>query len=411
MKKYSILFCLFLQLAMAFAQAPEKMSYQAVVRNNNNVLVSNHAVGMRISILQASATGTAVYTETQTPTTNANGLIAIEIGTGTVVTGSFANIDWANGPYFVKTETDPNGGTAYTLSASNQLLSVPYALYAKTAGNGSSLPSGGTYGQTLYKCNGNIQWGPCLPLVQTNQVSSISNDSTNIDAIVLKSGGAPILESGIVWSTSSAPTINNNKLVNTNQNVSFSLSITGLSANTTYYVRAYAINEAGINYGNELSFTSAKFQLRQLFAGGIIFYLDSTKEHGLVCANASIGSYEWGCSNSNVGWGTSINFGSGLSNTQNIMAACSGSNVAAKVARGITLNGYTNWYLPSVGELLMIKQNVSNFNVGPTGVFWSSSEDNQVYAKRVALYNSTTNNPNSYDTKYTANPVLPIRAF
>jgi hypothetical protein len=93
------------------------------------------------------------------------------------------------------------------------------------------------------------------------------------------------------------------------------------------------------------------------------------------------------------------------------MAACSGSNVAAKVARGITLNGYTNWYLPSVGELLMIKQNVSNFNVGPTGVFWSSSEDNQVYAKRVALYNSTTNNPNSYDTKYTANPVLPIRAF
>ncbi len=159
MKKYSILFCLFLQLAMAFAQAPEKMSYQAVVRNNNNVLVSNHAVGMRISILQGSATGTAVYTETQTPTTNANGLIAIEIGTGTVVTGSFTNIDWANGPYFVKTETDPNGGTNYTLTASNQLLSVPYALYAKTAGNaGSGLPSGAQQGQSLTMCDGLVVW-------------------------------------------------------------------------------------------------------------------------------------------------------------------------------------------------------------------------------------------------------------
>ena len=156
MKKYSILFCLFLQLAFAFAQAPEKMSYQAVVRNNNNVLVSNHAVGMRISILQGSATGTAVYTETQTPTTNAIGLIAIEIGTGTLVTGTFANIDWANGPFFVKTETDPNGGTAYTLTASNQLLSVPYALHSKTALNG--VPSGGQQGQTLTICEGNPVW-------------------------------------------------------------------------------------------------------------------------------------------------------------------------------------------------------------------------------------------------------------
>jgi uncharacterized protein (TIGR02145 family) len=153
MKKYLILFCLFLQLAMAFAQAPEKMSYQAVVRNNNNVLVSNHAVGMRISILQGSATGTAVYSETQTPTTNANGLIAIEIGTGTVVTGTFSNIDWANGPYFVKTETDPNGGTAYTLTASNQLLSVPYALYAK-----NGVPSGGQQGQSLTMCEGQLIW-------------------------------------------------------------------------------------------------------------------------------------------------------------------------------------------------------------------------------------------------------------
>jgi len=88
---------------------------------------------MKISILQGSTTGTVEYAETQTPTTNANGLVSIEIGEGTVVAGIFSAIDWANGPYFIKTETDPTGGTSYTITGTSQLLSVPYALHAKTA--------------------------------------------------------------------------------------------------------------------------------------------------------------------------------------------------------------------------------------------------------------------------------------
>src|SRR5690554_5892968 len=119
--------------ASVWAQAPEKMSYQAVVRDGSNALVSSTAVGMQISILQGSATGTAVYVETQTPTSNINGLVSLEIGSGTVVSGDFTTIDWANGPYFIKTETDPTGGTSYTITGTSQLLSVPYALHAKTA--------------------------------------------------------------------------------------------------------------------------------------------------------------------------------------------------------------------------------------------------------------------------------------
>ncbi len=120
------------------AQSPQKISYQAIIRNASNTLVTNATVGMQISILQTTSTGTAVYVEAQAPTTNANGLVSIEIGTGTVVSGDFTTIDWANDSYFIKTEIDPAGGTNYTITGTSQLLSVPYALHAKTAESLSS---------------------------------------------------------------------------------------------------------------------------------------------------------------------------------------------------------------------------------------------------------------------------------
>ncbi|OFX58807.1 MAG: hypothetical protein A2046_05535 [Bacteroidetes bacterium GWA2_30_7] len=133
MKKLFTVLAAVILTASVFAQSPDKMSYQAVIRNLSNNLVTSTAVGMQISILQGSTSGTAVYVETQTPTTNANGLISIEIGAGTVQSGDFTTIDWANGPYFIKTETDIAGGTNYTITGTSQLLSVPYALHAKTA--------------------------------------------------------------------------------------------------------------------------------------------------------------------------------------------------------------------------------------------------------------------------------------
>tara|TARA_B100000809_G_scaffold241111_1_gene264023 strand:+ start:1757 stop:2782 length:1026 start_codon:yes stop_codon:yes gene_type:complete len=133
MKNLYALFIVVLLTANVFAQAPEKMSYQAVVRDPGNALVTTQAVGMQISILQGGATGTAVYIETQTPSTNINGLVSIEIGSGTVVLGTFNTIDWNNGPYFIKAETDPTGGATYTITGTSQLMSVPYALHANTA--------------------------------------------------------------------------------------------------------------------------------------------------------------------------------------------------------------------------------------------------------------------------------------
>ena len=115
------------------AQTPQAFKYQAVARDlSGNVLAAKN-VSFRISILQGSAAGTSVYSEKHTKTTNAFGLVDLEIGNGSSPTGSFSAIDWAGNTYFLKVEMDPNGGSAYQLMGTSQLLSVPYAIQAEKA--------------------------------------------------------------------------------------------------------------------------------------------------------------------------------------------------------------------------------------------------------------------------------------
>jgi len=130
MKKVFTLLTALVLTVSVWAQSPQKMSYQAVMRNSSEALITSTAIGMRISIIQGSASGIPVYVETQSTTTNINGLASIKIGDGMAETGTFAAIDWANGPYFIKTETDPAGGTDYTIAGTSELMSVPYALFS-----------------------------------------------------------------------------------------------------------------------------------------------------------------------------------------------------------------------------------------------------------------------------------------
>ena len=137
---------LLLTSQLIFAQSPDVLNYQAVIRNASGELMRNATIGMQISILQGATDGTAVYTEQRTLQTNNNGLVTVQIGAATqnstktsesnvstVVNGDFSAIDWGNGPYFIKVETDPAGGSNYTITGISQLLSVPYALHAKDA--------------------------------------------------------------------------------------------------------------------------------------------------------------------------------------------------------------------------------------------------------------------------------------
>ena len=140
MKKLVLLLLAFVTVSLtALAQSPEGFKYQAVVRNASNVILANQAVGLRMIIQQGSIGGTSVYSETFAVTTNANGLVNVEIGNGSVLSGTFASIDWANGPYFIETAVDAAGGTAYSVMGTSQLMSVPYALYAKTSGSTQNL--------------------------------------------------------------------------------------------------------------------------------------------------------------------------------------------------------------------------------------------------------------------------------
>ncbi|SFZ94047.1 hypothetical protein SAMN05428642_103534 [Flaviramulus basaltis] len=132
--KYLLTFFLFLAFSLSiFAQTPEKMSYQAIIRNSDNALVIDSNVSLKILIRQGSPNGTAVYEENHVVSTNTNGLVTLEIGTGNAVQGNFTNIAWDQEMHFIETQVDPTGGSNYNIVGVSQLLSVPYALHAKSA--------------------------------------------------------------------------------------------------------------------------------------------------------------------------------------------------------------------------------------------------------------------------------------
>ena len=133
-------------LSNVIAQTPQLMSYQAVIRDASNNLVINQSVGIRVSLLQGSSTGTLTYEEIYNPNpqTNSNGLVTLAIGGGISLHGIFSGISWADGPYFIKIETDPTGGTNYTIIGTSQLLSVPYSLYSANGTSGATGPTGVT---------------------------------------------------------------------------------------------------------------------------------------------------------------------------------------------------------------------------------------------------------------------------
>jgi hypothetical protein len=255
-------------------------------------------------------------------------------------------------------------------------------------------------GETGVDCGGPCE--PCntevvtTPTVVTVSVTNITATKAESGGVVTSDGNADITSAGVCWSTSPNPTAADSHTNDLPFPDSYTSSMERLNVNTTYYIKAFAINSAGIAYGNEVSFTTDSIlRIGDLYGGGIVFYLDSTHVHGYICAENNQGTtVEWGCLSTNVTGSTGMFVGTGETNTNAIATANCGAGGAAVLCYNLVLNEYSDWFLPSHDELRFMAFNLSAAGMGNFGsnTFWSSSQSNSVGAYSVNFPSATTFN-------------------
>ena len=231
-----------------------------------------------------------------------------------------------------------------------------------------------------------------IPRLSTDSVSGITHNSAQSGGKISSNGGAEITAKGLCWSTSPNPTLANAFSIEGTGSGNFSGSISGLLIGTFYYVRAYATNNIGTAYGTQVSFsTISSLTIGSTFEGGIIFYLDSSNQHGLLCAPSDqVIATNWGCPNTQIAGADGSAIGTGAQNTIDIVNGCSMTDdYAAILCDSLVLNGYSDWFLPSKEELKAIYNNLKLSGIGSltNNAYWSSSEMTSVFAWQVIFAN------------------------
>jgi hypothetical protein len=202
-------------------------------------------------------------------------------------------------------------------------------------------------------------------VITLNDFHDVMGNSAIVNGSIVSDGGFPVISSGLCWSTSSNPTTSDNK------NNLLNATISGLVPNTLYYARAYATNSAGTGYGNEISFNSG-YLMGTDYAGGLVFYNDGTG-HGYCCAQTDFEA-SWGCDG--IFMNTKDSLGYGISNTYTIVSNCNETGIAARRCYDLVYNSYSDWFLPSYDEFLLMGNNLHVKNLGnfKNGEYWCSSE-------------------------------------
>jgi hypothetical protein len=472
MKKIFIFTASLLIGVTLMGQAPSSFKYQAVLRDARGNIKANTATSIIISILQGSATGTVVYSETQSATTDSYGLINLELGNGTATVGTMSAINWATGTYFVKVSVDG------VEMGTGQLLSVPYALYATKAANGFS----GSYNDLTNKPSlfdgtwSSLSGKPAFATVATSgSYADLSDKPTlSIGTVTSLTGTAPVsVATGTttpVISMAQANGTTNGYLSSTdwttfNNKSSFDGTWLGLTGKPTFATVAttgsYAdlINkpttdgsETKVTAGANITVTgtgttttpyivgATAHKIGDLYGGGVIFYVDPSGQHGLIAASEDISAsngegydtyFPW----FDVYWPdgpdyiytstTGDGLGAGVMNTTLIVAAQISyshyygngvGNFSAKVCAdyevtdedGIT---FGDWYLPSKYELNLLYLQRAAVGGFIDDYYWSSTE----YDYSSAWYQDFTEGDGGYQDYYFKdyyyNRVRAIRAF
>jgi len=399
MKKLILSFVAIATITLSsFGQTPEGFKYQAVVRNASNAILTNQAVGLRMTIKQGAIGGTTVYSEKFATTTTANGLVNVEIGNGTPINGTFANINWANGPYFIETAVDVTGGTSYTVMGTSQLMSVPYALYAKTSGNGQG-PAGPAGIQGPAGTNGAVgATGPA----GAQGIQGLPGSNGAVGAT------GPTGAQGIqgLPGTNGAAGATGLQGIQGLPGANGAVGATGPAGPQGAAGNDGAIGATG---GYPVHY------IGETYGGGIVFYVYDGGQHGLIAATAdqSTGIRWYGGSYTNTR-AKADGVGAGLKNTAIIIAnqgPVDGNDFAATVCNeySVTVGGitYGDWYLPSKHELNLLYLQKTVVGGFATANYWSSTEYDNLNAWNQSFTNGFQLNYGKYDSP----SVRSVRAF
>ena len=308
MKKLFLLLTLYSQLLILLGQAPQSFNYQAVIRDSSNSIISNQSIGVQIAILQGNANGNSVYTETFSETTNDYGLINLQLGSG-ISTDDFNTISWDNGPFFIETSIDVNGGSNFLLMGATQIMSVPYAIHSSTSTN---------------SLNDSVQDDDADPNNEL-QALSISNDT-----LYLSNGG-----------------------------------FVDLSSYSQDSINVYSSGSGITIINNIISVESCNYNLGQYYSslGGVVIYLESNGCHGIVADTADLGTFRQPIheDSDTYFYKCDLDFPyAGKFNTPKIVSLSTnwGDTAVncAMACQNSNRYGFSDWYAPSLSELLLVEQ-------------------------------------------------------